>query len=466
MEYYLLAFVGILFGTIVMLRETKSVSKRSSLRLINVFGYLYGVTYGFFPACAMLAYTIGRVDISHSYYRVDYSLEGIVKIAVWMLFGIFGYLVVHFSYGHRFFFRKSRNVSYVKRQQSSIDSSHIDMQKVWATLQVTMIICFVICVISLFLWTWAYGGLVGLIMIADKVRDGVANVQNPIAFFARPAKMILISFYMALVLVRNRYNTFINFIFLSISFVLSTLMLLALDGRFGAAMHVLSTVLLAQGYLKKGAFSWKKIRIMLVVGIIDLIGILNMDKVTFYIRNGFWKASKTTTPFIEDLLSEFTYIITGAQQSIGMLLNGECPYLIGHDILAGAFSWWPSSLRPDGIIDIWDYNTELCTIGSRLYGQLPCDFITTSVYSLGLFGPLVYGFFWGWVMKRMDLWYLKSGDPAAEIFYCTLVMRILKVPNYHLLYDFVLGLFSIVLAAFIWWGCKHMKLQRINGELR
>ena len=57
----------------------------------------------------------------------------------------------------------------------------------------TMIICFIISAISLFLWTKAYGGLWGLIMIGDKVRDGVANVQNPLAFFARPAKMILIS---------------------------------------------------------------------------------------------------------------------------------------------------------------------------------------------------------------------------------------------------------------------------------
>ena len=459
MQYYLISFVGILFGTIVMLKETRSVRKQSSLCLINIFGYMYGATYGLLPACVMIAYTIGGIDLSHSYYKIDYSSGGIVKIALWMLLGILGYIVVQISYKYRFLFRKSRRVLYVKKQQSSVDFSRIDMRRVWETLQVTMIICFIISVISLFLWTRAYGGLWGLIMIADKVRSGVANVQNSIAFFARPAKMILISFYMALILVKNRYNTSINCIFLSISFVLSILMLLALDGRFGVAMHILSTVLLAQGHLKKGAFSWVKLRKILLVGIVALIAILSMDSITFYIRNGYWKNTTTTTPFFEDLLKEFSYIFTSAQQSIGMLMNGNCPYLFGHDILAGAFAWWPSSLRPDGIINIWDYNTELCTIGNTLYGQLPCDFITTSVYSLGILGPLVYGVFWGWVIKRMEAWYQKSSDPASEIFYCTFVMRILKVPNYHLLYDFVLGLFSIALAAFIWWGCKHVKLR-------
>lgn len=462
MKYFLIAFIGVVFGTIVIVKETRCVRKKSSLLLINVFGYMYAGTYGFLPAYIFSLYAISGTNLSHIYYNIDYSDEGLSKIIIWMLLGIFGYIVVQLSYKCRFCFRRSKRILRPEKQRFSRDLSRVDTQNVLGALQTTMVICFIISVISLFLWTLAYGGIWNLILVADKVRDGAANVQNSIAFFARPAKMILITSYMSLILVKNRYNTFVNSVFFCISSVLSILMLLALDGRFGMVIHLLSVVLLAQDHLKLNSFSWKKLGKLAVYGLVALIVIVSMDSVTFYIRNGYWQVKNSSEPFVVSLFSEFSYIFTSAQHSIGQLIEGDCPYLVGHDILAGVFAWIPSSLRPDGIINIWNYNTELCTLGNMLYGQLPCDFITTSVYALGIFGPIIYGFFWGWVIKRMDCWYKKSSDPAAIIFYCTFFTRILKLTNYCLLYDFVLGLFSIVLAAFIWWVCKRVKLIKTD----
>lgn len=459
MDYYLISFVSVIFGTLIMIKETRCIRRNSTLLLINVFGYMYALTYGFLPACVLILYDIKKINLSYSYYTIDYSTSGVMQILIWILLGVLGYLAVQFSYRSRWVGQQSTLKLKVKEQSRSINLSKLEKKDVWGTLQITMIICLIISVISLFLWTKAYGGILNLILIADKVRDGVANVQNPIAFFARPAKMILISSYMALILVKNRYNTFINSIFLSISLVFSLLMLLALDGRFGMAIHVLSIVLLAQNHLEISSFSWKKLKKLAIISGFALVAILYLDSVTFYIRNGYWKVKKSTETFLEELFSEFSYIFTGAQHSVESLLNGDCPYLVGHDILAGVFAWVPTSLRPDGIINIWNFNTELCTIGDTIYGQLPCDFITTSVYAIGIFGPLVYGLFWGWIIKQMDCWYLKSNDTVAIVFYCMFFTRILKLPNYCLLYDFILGLFSIVLAALIWLGCKHVKLK-------
>lgn len=459
--YILISAFCVIFGTAVVVNETQQIRKNKSVNLINVFGYMYGVTYGFFPVCVLMGYAIWGNDLSHGYYRIDYSPTGLVHIVIWVSFSVFGYLAVQIAYKMAF----ARKVNGIKQEMARTNLTRFeklpqrDKQVLFSQMQTAMVISFFISVISLFLWTRAYGGLLGLIQIADKVRDGDSAIKNSIAFFMRPAKMILIVFYMAFVLVKYSYKKRCNVVFLIISFVLSILMLLALDGRLGMAMFFITTVLLAQGSLENGNFSWKKIGKIVIVGAIALIGILNMDDITFLIRNGYWKTSMRSEPFAIKLLSEFSYIITGAQHAIAKLVDGSCPYLVGHDILAGLFSWVPSAIRPDGIIDIWDYNTEICTIGGILYGQLPCDFITTSVYALGIFGPVAYGVFWGFIIKLLDVWHLKSNNPVSNVFYCAIAMRVFRLVNYCLLYDFVLGSFNIVLAAGIWWLCSHVRIK-------
>ena len=150
MEYYWIAFVGVLFCTTVMVKETRSIRERSSIFLINIFGYMYGVIYGLLPACVFTAYAIGEIDISHDYYIIDYSSVGVSQITLWMFLGIVGYLIVQFSYKHRFCFHRSTCESYEQKQYTTNDLSQTDMQRVYNTLQVTMIICFIISAISLF----------------------------------------------------------------------------------------------------------------------------------------------------------------------------------------------------------------------------------------------------------------------------------------------------------------------------
>lgn len=461
MEYFLVAFTGLIFGIFVIIRETRNIKREHSIYLINIFGYMYGVTYGLLPACVLLLYTFGGVNISHAYYLLDYSNLGLIKIFVWMLFAFFGYQVVQFSYKVVLSRRFKRAKESVIIESKTHDRQEVrrDSKRIFSKLQMTMMICFVISTISLLLWTRAYGGIIKLIMIADKVRDGDSPVQNSIAFFARPAKMILISCYMSLVLVKNKYNRVANLVFFLASFALSILMLLAQDGRLGMAFFFATIVLLMQDYLKAGSFSLGKICKIFLLCIIALVGILNMDSFTFYIRNGYWENTVSNAILVKKFFLEFTYIFTGAQHSLTTLFEGECPYLIIHDILAGAFAWVPSSLRPDGIINVWNYNTELSTIGGTIYGQLPCDFITTSIYALGIFGPLVFGVFWGCVIKCLDCWHLRARNAASDIFYCAIAMRIFRIVDYCLLYDFILGSFSIVLAALIWWTCRHIRIK-------
>jgi len=450
------------FGLGIIIYETRTIKKMSSITIINLFGYMYALTYGFFPAIVILLNKIHGVDLSHGYYGIDYSSKGIKQIGIWFACSVMGYLALRLSYNIMFArrFQTVKNDILENNIQTVTPAMTKRTKRMFGKLQATMLVCFAIAVVSMFLWLRAYGGIWGLIKIADLVRDNAANVENSLAFFMRPAKMILSVCYMSLILAKCKYKTSVNVFFFLVSLCLSILMLIGLDGRMGMAMFLVVVILLGNDYLKAGSFSWKKIGKLAIVAVLAIIFILNMDKLTYYIRNGQWQNNtQSNTSFIETLTYEFVYIITGAQHAVSQWLKGDCPYLVGQDILAGLFAWFPSSIRPEGIINIWNYNTELSTIGNTIIGQLPCDFTTTSIYSLGILGPVVYGLFWGSIIKGLDYFHIKSNNPISDIFYCAIAMRVFRVVNYSLLYDFVLGMFDIFLAWVIWKVSTRIKIS-------
>jgi len=94
---------------------------------------------------------------------------------------------------------------------------------------------------------------------------------------------------MSLILAKCKYKTSVNVFFFLVSLCLSILMLIGLDGRMGMAMFLVVVILLGNDYLKAGSFSWKKIGKLAIVAVLAIIFILNMDKLTYYIRNGQWQ---------------------------------------------------------------------------------------------------------------------------------------------------------------------------------
>ncbi|MBR5553295.1 MAG: hypothetical protein IKV98_05545 [Clostridia bacterium] len=458
-NYIILALLSAVFGIFIFVRETRAVKQLNSFGIINLFGYMYGLTYGILPTAVLLTYKYADLNLSHGYYMIDYTSVGLKRMYVWFFLSIVGYAVIQITY--KFFL----DGKYSKIKNSIIEKDPAYFLKeekngaMLGTLQICILICFIVACVSMYLWLRAYDGFWGLIKIADQVRDGVSDVKNPLAFFLRPAKMITTVFFMSMVLVKKKYNRDFNFVIMCVSFVLSVLMLLALDGRLAMVMYLIVMVLLAGEFFKVGGFSSKKLLRMVIIGLLALAFVMNMDSFTFFLRNGYWRDAAQSGSAIEDTLLEFTYIITGAQHAVQTSIEANGPILIGEDIVAGLFAWVPSSLRPDGIINIWDYNTELCTIGNYIYGQLPCDFITTSIYYLGVAGPLVNGIFWGIVIKTLDYFHLKNNNSIQDIFYYALSMRIFRLVNYCLLYDFVLGIFDIFLAYVIWKACTIIRWE-------
>ena len=440
-------FFMISFFVATFLWECYNIRKKTHILIINFFGFMYGLTYGLLPALVIICFYSLNVDLSQFYYRIDYSEQGLNRIVIWFVCAVFGYFFVQLFYYRLPLVRKQEKFSV----QNQILVDELFLKK----FQILLLICLPIAIVSMYLWTMAYGGIFKLIMIAAAVRDGVGDVDNAIAFFLRPAKMILATTYMSLFLIRKRHLVYLNSILFGISFVASILLLLALDGRLGMVNFIVAVVMILFGFFESKEITWKKICCLCLLACMALFLIMKMDDITFFLRNSTWEAeSSFKIPFYESVLGEFSYIITGAQKVIQLYEDGNLPYLFWEDIKTGVFAWLPSSLKPDNLVNVWNYNTLLCTTTRKLYGQLPCDFITTSLYDFGFLGPVIFALFWGKLIRFFDDIYLKSHDMMFDVAYIALILSFIRRVNYCLLYDFVLGLFYICLAYAIWLVCK------------
>lgn len=439
----------LMFFASTIVWECYNIRKKGRFLIINFFGFMYGLTYGLLPALVIIYNKLWNIDLSHLYYRIDYSNEGLNRIVTWFICAIIAYIFIQIFYYKLSFFRK-RNYQYVFQDQT--DSYDLFVRR----FQVLLLICLPIGIVSMYLWTLAYGGIFNLIMIADLVRDGKGDVNNSIAFFMRPAKLVLATTYMSLFLIKKGYKVYLNSILFAISFVASVLLLLALDGRLGMVTYIIAVILIMLGFFESKSFSLRRIVILTVLALFAFYLIMKMDEITFFIRASSWGGVKTySDPFYIKTLMEFSYIITGSQNAVQMLETSSIPYLLWDDIKTAFFAWLPSSMKPSDLVNVWTYNTILCTTTKHVYGQLPCDFITTSLYDLGIFGPIVFSAFWGKIMLFFDELYIRKHSMMYDVAYIALTLSFIRRVNYCLLYDFVLGLFYICLAYGFWLICKR-----------
>ena len=300
-------FFMISFFVATFLWECYNIRKKTHILIINFFGFMYGLTYGLLPALVIICFYSLNVDLSQFYYRIDYSEQGLNRIVIWFVCAVFGYFFVQLFYYRLPLVRKQEKFSV----QNQILVDELFLKK----FQILLLICLPIAIVSMYLWTMAYGGIFKLIMIAAAVRDGVGDVDNAIAFFLRPAKMILATTYMSLFLIRKRHLVYLNSILFGISFVASILLLLALDGRLGMVNFIVAVVMILFGFFESKEITWKKICCLCLLACMALFLIMKMDDITFFLRNSTWEAeSSFKIPFYESVLGEFSYIITGAQK--------------------------------------------------------------------------------------------------------------------------------------------------------
>lgn len=415
---------SIIIGIIGVLRETYDVLKSHSLKICHLFFIMYSITYGILLAYFLYSYEYNKADI-------PYLKNNLGELFLWQLLALVGYFIL------KIFSSQGKN-----KQKTIIDNYRSEDI---SALQYSAVISLIIGIISLHLWSSAYGGIFPLILIGDAVRAGYANVNSVMTVFMRPASILIFTTLLFITLLHyKRKGRFFNYICVVISFTYSLLYLFAADGRFTTAMYFLLVFFAIFKVFKTNQFTKKKLIRVFVASLCALIFIFALDTIADSLRN------KDVNDLSDHnfLLAEFDYIYMTGVHVVNKVIDGHGAWLLFHDILGGLFAWIPVRYKPDSIIGIWDYNTKDIA-GEYASGQIPTDFVSTSLYDASFLGIIIFGVFWGIILKQIE-----SVKDKKHIFneplYCYFSYLMIRLPNYTVLSDPVSNLFPVFISYMIY----------------
>lgn len=438
-------FLGILYlicGVVYLYREIKFIKKESDLLLISYARLMYCLTFGIIPALLCFMYVFQDMEVKlKTLVAVSYSTDGLIYLYIFWLLSVIGYIAL--------------NVGYQKKYRLRIGNHYLLKADTYEMSELQSFslasICLVIGIVSLYLWTKNEGNIFNFIVKANWYRADYTNSQNnTYAMFKQPAKLVQVSTYLFFFyVIRNKCKHKILFLLGYIAaFASSVLYLLCTDGRLAIAlffgMQLIGVVLYRSSDIK---ITRKQIYIIAIVAVAALISISKLDDITYFIRYGHFNtaAIKEESNSFITIMNEFGYIYESGQMSIehNIFLSGR--WMILDDIVRGIFSCFPSRFTPDGFERVWRWNTYLCT-GSTLAGTIPCDIISESIYDLGLLGPVIVPYFWGKLMKYIEVYFGKKKSVAFNrACYTCLALAFFRIINYCELYDFTRGLFAFLI---------------------
>lgn len=448
MNAVLLAVLSGLFGLLCVGHEAGLIIRTKRLQIKNLFLIMYGVTYGIVLSLILIFDITNVYSISGSVLRFDYSEKGLGQTAWWFLAAVVGYFSFRFAGTLRLGIRLRNYQLRPQGQDTLLDR-----------LQTTSVICLLIGMVCFYIWANGWGGYRELFLNAAAIRSGTHTARNPVAFFAKPAQVIATVSMISIYLIKQRKNIALNVVLFAISFVLSLLYYLAKDGRMVLAMYLLIVIFMWNGIFEvRQAGAGKQFLGLGICFVLFVFIILNMDRLTYILRYDAAMDVEEKT-VLESIMDELAYIYVAGQTSVDHCFEQGSPFLIGHELLQALFAWVPSALTPKGLVDVWDYNTYLIA-GANSLAQYPSDLISTSLYDLGLLGPMVLPAFWGAVISKLERIRDSSGGPIFTVAYYSLAMTLVRVVNYSMLSATVAGAFHIVVALVVFWIVGHVRWGR------
>lgn len=395
---------------------------------------MFDIVYGIFPLLLLLQWH-NSIEISrfvNSFALFDETC--VIYLLYHYIYAFIGFIMILIG----FFSTKKTSASILTKDINSRELKSI----AWISL--------IIGIISLILWAKAYGTIFDLILQANAVRSGMGSVSNAMAFFKRPASLLLLTSYLFFSMLfkckmSGLITKFLTFSGLLISVVCSVLYLLANDGR-------LTTVMFLSGFFYLYILN-KRIRYPKVflfglpcVGVASFYLLSYMDSITYFLRFGIWQSELAGESIINKLLHELFFLPLSGQKSMYYNWDNTRSYTLGDDLVTGLFAWFPYSLKPDGFSDVWNINTiQIFGDLNILHGQYPCTLISQCVYDLGLLGVILICYLFGKGLRLVECFYDNNSSPLTMAVYANVILIIMRAVPYFSFYDIMMGLFTIFL---------------------
>lgn len=415
------------------------VYKNSELSAILTVRMMYILIYAVVP---ILTFT-NIFQHGKDYYTrtLDLSVEFLNQNLKVCFLSLIGYFMLEIGYS----LKKYIVIRHIKFRKN-IEFNDIQVWK--ASLLMTFI-----AFISFLIWSYPFGGPLAMIKYGTMIRSGyeISGINNKFGFMKHFVPLIQFSSLISLGLFRKykRCKYFIHFI---VAFSISIIYLISNDGRAPFLMYFIS-ILILWNIAKKNFKGKIKFRIvsLTIIGMVGFLFIKNLDFFMDLIRkNEVIKTKNSSLGIFSFLYTEFSWTVRNPQ-AVYIAKRDGIGFRLLYDILSAFFSLLPSYFTPEGLQRLEKINTIYWLNGMKGYGGKPTDIIVTGLYQLGYMGAIMLPLFYGYILKRIDDYFLKRRTNSIyyQVLFVQLIYQFIKTIAYADFALVVLNLFYIVVGHFI-----------------
>lgn len=399
---YLILSVVILYGVFCRIK------KHSFISLKSFFELYFFLVYGLTPIISLVSFQ--NPDNVHEFYFTMEPKYYYFLFAITVLF----YAVYKFS---AFFFehRKSTNRLTTDKKTKWIDVS--SNRFFFVTLILSLI-----GLISLFLWSKAFGFPWDVIKYANAIRSGRSPIQNNLTFFKPFCSFMIIAFYNNVIMLKKTKFKIMNIMLLVINLTFSIIFLLGNDSRMFILVFFLCLILYFKN--KNVRLSLKTFFVYLSIAGLAIFVLGELDNFTYYLRNN--SVRETDNNAIESGLSEFAFTYRNGVNVLYFYDNDMLPEMHeAKDLKNIVTAWLPERFKL-GREYLGDLNTSYYYNAT---GGIPTDIITASIYKFHLLGLVLMPVFVAGVLDAIERFLTKRKSEFTVLIYnligCSTCLRII-----------------------------------------
>lgn len=376
MDRIILIIIYSLFFAIILTGILKRIKREEKISIISFFEIYYMLFYIFVPTIVLVFFESIELKIPFFSYSRKYFYCALI-------FSIIFYIA--FSCSLKIKLKKRR--CYEEKQLINTNSVNF--------LIANIIITF-IGMISIYLWTKAYGKPWDIIKYASRIRSGHVVIYNKFTFLKPFCYFSIAGFYNNIIFKNKKYSIINKFLF-TINILCSALFVLANDSR----SFILSIVLCLIMYKlnKKLKINIKLVSKFILIFICLIFFFGKIDTFTYRIRNKEWKKNDNSK-IINIITDNFAFTYTNVINIQYLIDIGEYNKSSEiDDIKMICMAWIPTRYKSENTSNLFEKNTSYYEAFS---GTVPTDIITASIYKFNYFGLVFMPIFISLLLKKLE----------------------------------------------------------------
>ncbi len=380
--------ISIIFFMVILFNSIKDLKKSKRISFLNWFNLSLLFFNGLIPPFILFNLELlSQINLTFYTHLTNLTPND------FYIFSAFNLIIfVFFNFGwtfHNRTFLKSGNRFITKTSITITNKTFIK------SIFISNSMFFLISLVSYFVYTIPYGGLVGNLIYSEAIRAGLSPIPNPFSFLYGfgPLSYISAFIYFSFLFFDNnfKFSSLIGFLF---SFFFSLYVLYSRLGRVSFILFLLTFIFFLIFFYYKNA---KRI-------ILSFIFLLFSTSIFLFYVSDFLGRSSINSDIFEFFLKELSFPIVNFAVNIN---NTEFRNFF--DVILIFVYILPTSIWSSlfGIESASSFNTELITGFKKgeggNFGEMPLDFLSFAYLQGGLFSLLLISLLFGFLMAYFQV---------------------------------------------------------------